>query len=183
MPRWLSPVAALVAATVVFCPAPTHAQAPLRFLGFTPGASWAATESALATHQGRWRCSTSQVDRRFTECRGQLAPAGEPALQLTASLVRDSLAILLLTAQASDTTVARWTEALTQAYGAATVRSEHGVTARQWIRARRMIRVTSRREGGRQMVSVSLVDGVRLDALNATSSPPASSLGRASPPS
>lgn len=105
-------------------------------------------------------------------------------MEVTASLVHDSLAILLLTAEASDTVLTRWAEGLREAYGVAAIRREHGVIARQWVRARRMIRVTSRREGSRHVVSVSLVDGVLLDALDATSSLPASSSsGRASPPS
>jgi len=176
-------VAASVAATIVWCTATAHAQAPLGFLGFTPGSTRSATESVLSRQQGSWHCAGSTVDPRFTECRGRIAPSGVPSFQLTGSLVRDSLAILLLATEASDAVLRGWLEELAGTYGPAAVRGEHGITTRQWVRARRMIRVTSRRQGGRQMVSVSLVDGVLLDALDAISSPPASSSGRASPPS
>lgn len=175
-------VAALVAATTVFGPSRSWGQDQLAFLTLTPGASRTALEATLEGWSGQWHCAVSLVDDRFTECRGSVTPAGEPRFDLTASLVHDSLAVLLLATTASAADLTRWVTALTGAYGPPALRNQQGLVTRQWVRARRMIRVTSRMTAGNQAVSVSLVDGVLLDGLGATSSGPVSSSRPASSP-
>jgi hypothetical protein len=105
------------------------------------------------------------MDARFSECQGRVAPEGEPALALIASLVRDSVAVLLLSGPVSEADLQRWQAELDRRIGPATTRQSQGQTIRQWIRSRRMIRITARTEGGARVASVSLVDGVLLDGL------------------
>ncbi len=157
-------MAACLAATVV-SPAPTDAQGPIEFLGFRPGASRAVTEQAVRGAQGQWSCRGSRVDPRFTECHGRIAPPGEPALSLTASLVRDTVAVLLLLGPVADHDLLRWRAALDDRIGPAAGRQSQGQTLWQWVRARRMIRITAQAGDGTRLTSVSLVDGVLLDGL------------------
>ncbi|HEX9167083.1 MAG TPA: hypothetical protein VF862_14315, partial [Gemmatimonadales bacterium] len=157
-------VAALLAATIV-SPSRAEAQEPLEVLGFRPGASHAAAEAAVRSQRGRWNCRQSAVDPRFTECLGSIAPAGEPALDLIASLVRDSVAVLLLSGTVTDVDLRRWRARLDARIGPATERHSQGQVVWQWVRSGRMIRITSRAEGGTQRASVSLVDGWLLDGL------------------
>jgi hypothetical protein len=160
----LPTVAALLAATVVLSP-PARAQTPLAFLGLEPGQPRPAVTATVQHHQGEWNCRRSTMDARFTECRGRLAPAGEPRLDLIASLVRDSVAVLLLSGTVAENDLRRWRTALEAEVGPAAVRQVQGQTVWQWVRARKMIRITSRAERGTRTVSVSLVDGVLLDGL------------------
>jgi len=157
-------VAALLAATVV-SPSRTDAQEQLDVLGFRPGATHAAAEAAVRNQRGRWSCRQSAVDPRFTECLGSIAPVGEPPLDLTASLVHDSVAVLLLSGTVADADLRRWRAHLDARIGPATERHAQGQTVWQWVRAGRMIRITSRAEGGTQRASISLVDGRLLDGL------------------
>lgn len=157
-------MAALLAATVVFPPR-APAQEPVEFLGFRPGASQASTGQVVRSQGGRWSCRRSTMDARFSECQGRVAPEGEPALVLIASLVRDSVAVLLLSGTVRETDLQRWQAELDRRIGPATTRQSQGQTIRQWIRSRRMIRITARTEGGTRVASVSLVDGVLLDGL------------------
>lgn len=105
------------------------------------------------------------MDPRFTECLGRIAPPGEPVLSLTASLVHDTVAILLLSGPVADSDLPRWRAALDDRIGPAAVRQSQGQTVWQWVRARRMVRITVQAGSGTRMASVSLVDGVLLDGL------------------
>lgn len=105
------------------------------------------------------------MDPRFTECLGRIAPPGEPALNLTASLVDDTVAVLLLSGPVANRDLQRWRAALDDRIGPATVRQSQGQTLWQWVRARRMVRITAQAGDGTRLTSVSLVDGVLLDGL------------------
>ena len=157
-------MAACLAATVVSSP-PARAQEPIDFLGFRPGGSRAATEQAVRRARGEWSCRGSTVDPRFTECLGRIAPPGEPPLTLTASLIHDTVAVLLLSGPVAERDLQRWRNALDERIGPATVRRSQGQTVWQWVRARRMVRITTHAGGGTLMASVSLVDGPLLDGL------------------
>jgi hypothetical protein len=159
-------VAAFLAATIVF-PAGLTAQAPLQFLGFRPGVPREVLEQVVRGHGGPWACRRSTVDTRFTECQGRITPPGEPDLSLIASLVHDSVAVVLLSGAVAESDLRRWRADLDDRIGPATVRQSQGQTTWQWIRARRMIRITTRLDGGARVASVSLVDGVLLDGLEA----------------
>jgi len=157
-------VAACLAATVI-SPSPAEVQEQIDFLGFRPGASRVVTEQTVRGAKGHWSCRRSTVDPRFTECLGSIAPPGEPALSLTASLVHDTVAVLLLSGPVADGDRQRWRADLDDRIGPATVRQSQGQTIWQWVRARRMVRITAQAGAGTRMTSVSLVDGVLLDGL------------------
>jgi hypothetical protein len=93
-------------------------------------------------------------------------PEGEPALTVTGSLVDGSAAVLLLAAPVDEARLRRWVTDLSTRYGEVSPRARHGQLTWQWVRQRRMIRLTTRTEGETRMVSVSLVDGPLLDGLN-----------------
>jgi hypothetical protein len=81
-------------------------------------------------------------------------------------MVRGAMAVMLLSAPITDADLQRWLDRLASRYGPAAARAAHGQQTRQWIRRNTMLRVTSRREAGRMVASVSLVDGALLDGLN-----------------
>lgn len=156
-------VAALVAATVVF---PTVlAGQTLSFLGIAPGAPRVTAEVWLRRHHGEWSCARSTVDSRFSECRGRIAPEQTPALTITASLIGDSVGVLLLSGPVPETQLLRWRADLEAAFGPARTTAERDPTTWQWIRNRRMLRIAWRPGASGPTASVSLVDGRLLDGL------------------
>ena len=137
----------------------------LEFMGFRPGMSAADLEARIESLGGKWSCSTSRVDSRFSECRGHVNPDGAGEFNLTGSLVGGTTAVLLIAAEVDDVELNRWVEDLSAQYGRVTARLANTQAMWQWVRERRMIRVTTRIEGGNRVVSVSLVDGIVLDNL------------------
>ena len=126
----------------------------------------AEVETAVSLLDGRWRCTESRVDDRFTECRGSIrTPAGTP-MSVTGSLISGTAAILLLSAPAPDAEISQWLADLSARYGQVSPRLAQGQETWQWVRRRQMIRLTTRMEQGRRFVSVSLVDGPLLDGLD-----------------
>lgn len=161
------PRAALfVGVMLLGAPCAVHAQesSPIEFLGFRPGSSRAEAEAHLATVAGSWRCNRSH-DPRITDCRGTM-PSAAGILSLTASHVDGRLAILLLAGPVDREAIAVWRERLQTVYGSVAPRTDHGQETWQWIRRRQMLRLTTRLEAGRRVVSVSLIDGPLLDGLN-----------------
>lgn len=158
-------MAALLAAPAVLF-AQSAAAGPLEFLGFRPGASRAELEDGLAAVRGAWRCSASRVDRRFTECRGTLEDPGGGTIAITASLVRDSAAILLLRATTDSTGASHLARDLSARFGRVSPRMDRGGQMTwQWVRQGRMLRLSTRPESGAITASLSLVDGRILDGL------------------
>lgn len=87
-------------------------------------------------------------------------------LSVTASMVRDALGVMLLSAPVGDADLRRWLGGFAARYGAVMPRASNGQETWQWVRRNTMLRVTTRREAGRRVASVSLVDGTLLDGLN-----------------
>lgn len=85
---------------------------------------------------------------------------------MTGSLISGAAAILLLTAPAPDAEVSQWIAELSARYGQVEPHRAQGQETWQWVRRRQMIRLTTRLEQGRRVVSVSLVDGPLLDGLD-----------------
>ena len=138
---------------------------PLEFLGFRPGSPRAEVERVLSLQDGSWRCAASTVDPRFAECRGALVTAAGSRLTVIASLIGGQAAILLLSAPIPEAEASQWIADLGRRFGAVEPRRTQGLDTWQWVRQRRMIRVTIRRERGVPAISVSLVDGPLLDGL------------------
>jgi hypothetical protein len=85
---------------------------------------------------------------------------------VTGSLISGAAAILLLSAPAPDAEVSQWIADLSARYGQVDPHRAQGQETWQWVRRRQMIRLTTRLEQGRRVVSVSLVDGPLLDGLD-----------------
>jgi hypothetical protein len=113
------------------------------------------------------------VDPRIAECWGEIRTPGDGPLTLRASLVEGAVAVLLISGPVGDAGVARWRDRLAARYGSVPARREHGQESWQWVRRSRMIRLTTRREDGTRIASVSLVDGPLLDGLGPVPGRPA----------
>ena len=87
-------------------------------------------------------------------------------LTVIASLIGGHAAILLLSAPVPDTEASGWIADLSRRFGAVEPSRSQGLDTWQWVRQRRMIRITIRRERGVATTSVSLVDGPLLDGLD-----------------
>lgn len=145
---------------------PARAQAPpaLGFHGLAPGMPRAALAEAVRGHGGTLRCRTTP-EPRLEACSAALRlPAGEAAT-LTASLVDGHLGVALVAARLEPAEVGRWHADLVDRFGDVPVERRAGQERFQWIRDRRMLRLTVRREGGGLTASVSVVDGRLLDDL------------------
>jgi hypothetical protein len=138
---------------------------PLDFMGFNPGDTRREVESLLSSRGGEWRCASSRVDGRFSECRGTIQPDGMGELNVIGSIINGTTAVLLIEGTVDDVELTRWVDELTSRFGNVSARLANGQAMWQWTRQRHMIRVTTRIEQGVRIVSVSLVDGPVLDAL------------------
>ncbi|MBM4187132.1 MAG: hypothetical protein FJ206_07450 [Gemmatimonadetes bacterium] len=122
----------------------------------------------MAKLGGRLSCRASSVDRRFAECGATLtaAPDGR-RWELLASMVDGTGAVLLLKTSVEAPDVAAMRAQLTTDLGRPNYRKQGEQQSFEWIRSGRMLRLTSRPERGKTVVSVSLVEGSVLDALDA----------------
>jgi hypothetical protein len=162
---------ALAAAALLAAPTFASAQngnpepTALDFHGFRAGARLEGISARVTRGGGRLRCNRAKADRRITECRASLNRAelgGHTDLWVSAI---DSVAsVLTLSGPADAERLAQWRRTLEQQYGAVETRSEAQQSMMQWVRQGRMLRLTWRTDGARQMASVSLVDGGVLDA-------------------
>lgn len=157
-------LALLLAAGGVF-PHATHAQDPaLEFLGLRPGMPREAFASAVEDLGGQVRCQPT-AERRMQACSGTIPDPAAGALRVTASLVDEHLGVALVAASLPAGRISDWHAELSGRYGDVAARRSPGQESFQWIRDRRMIRLTVRRETGGLVASVSLVDGRLLDSL------------------
>jgi hypothetical protein len=157
--------APLIVALVATSTLSAQRKPALEFMGFRPGMSAADLEARIGALGGKWSCNTSRVDSRFSECRGHVNPDGGGEFKLTGSLVGGTSAVLLITGDIDDVELSRWVDDLSNHYGQVAARLANTQAMWQWVRERRMIRVTTRIERGTRVVSVSLVDGIVLDNL------------------
>jgi len=157
--------APLILALVATSTVSAQSKAALEFMGFRPGMAQADIAARVSALGGKWSCTTSKVDSRFSECRGSINPNGEGEYKLTGSLVSGTSAVLLIVGDVEDPELRGWVEDLSSRYGQVSARLANTQAMWQWVRERRMIRVTTRIEGGTRVVSVSLVDGIILDNL------------------
>ncbi len=122
---------------------------------------------ALATSAGgSLRCKAT-TDPRLRECTGTLPfPRVIPHFKLLISSVRDTAAVIVLTANVTVSDTREWARALTQDFGAPIHKTDHRVSESwQWIRKGQMLRLIQRRAGGVLETAVTLTDGPLLDAL------------------
>jgi hypothetical protein len=162
LPIWLA-----VAGTIAS--AATPQSPPLGLLGLAPGLVQSDLQERVAKLGGKMSCRTSTVDRRFAECTAMLsgAPDGR-RWELLASLIDGTSAVILLKTGVSEREVEQLKSSLTTELGRPNYRKQGEQQSFEWIRAGRMMRLTSRPERGRVQLSVSLVEGSVLDALDAS---------------
>lgn len=140
------------------------APAALEFLGLRPGMPQAAFADAVDALGGTVRCQPTS-EPRMQSCSGRIPDPDSEALRLTASLVDGHVGVAMVAAPLAAERIGDWHDQLTRRYGDAPPRRSPGQESFQWIRDRRMIRLTVRRETGGLVASVSLVDGRLLDSL------------------
>ncbi|HKP30638.1 MAG TPA: hypothetical protein VJU15_14600 [Gemmatimonadales bacterium] len=146
-------------------PLTAQSSAALEFMGFRPGMSSADVQARVSALGGKWSCSLSKVDSRFSECRATINADAGGQFQLIGSVVGGTTAILLISGEVEDSALTRWVDDLSAKYGKVTARLANTQAMWQWVRARRMIRITTRIERSNRVASVSLVDGITLDSL------------------
>lgn len=168
--RWRSGaflLGAILAATTLAAQVPD--QAGFEFLGFRPGMSRFALDSAVhRAGADSLRCTLSRSDPSLAECRASLpnADAGR-TVDLWLSTMGDSAGILTLAAVLTRSRLDRWREFLVARYGDAPVRVRGPMLMLQWISDRRMLRLTWRVKGRGFDTSVSLIDGRIVDGWGA----------------
>ena len=137
----------------------------LEFMGFRPGMSSADVQARVSALGGKWSCGKSKVDSRFSECRGTINAEGGGQFQLIGSVVAGTTAVLLISGEVNDSALTHWVDDLSAKYGKVTARLANTQAMWQWVKQRRMIRITTRIERSTRIASVSLVDGITLDSL------------------
>jgi hypothetical protein len=138
-------------------------------LDLAPGTGQSELQEQVAKLGGRLGCKASTVDRRFTECAATLTQTPDRRRwDLLATMVDGiSGVILLKTTLASSKELEAIRTGLTSSLGRPNYRKQASQTSFEWVRAGRMMRLTSRTERGQLQLSVSLVEGQVLDGLNA----------------
>ncbi|MGH7559567.1 MAG: hypothetical protein ACRENB_00960 [Gemmatimonadales bacterium] len=138
---------------------------PLEFRSLRVGLPVSELRGVVRTLGGSLACRPSR-DARIGECTGSLRfqPRG-PRFSLIVAAVRDSAAVVILTAPVPPDSVAAWVEAIEPFQGRVEPRSRGPQRTWQWVRRRQMLRVIQRRENGRHVATVTLTDGPLLDGL------------------
>jgi hypothetical protein len=138
----------------------------LEFHGFRAGATLGELRSTLATlGAGRLRCDRAKADPRVSECRATITNVelGE-RVSLWISAVDSVASVITLSSTVAADQLDRWRRAIERRYGAVNATVQGSQWMMQWVRQRRMLRLTWRIEHGQKVASVSLVDGRVLDA-------------------
>jgi hypothetical protein len=141
----------------------------LEFLGFHAGASLGDVEAHVRRLDGgRLRCDRAKADRRVLECRALLTAEslGGP-VELWLSAIDSVTGVLTLSGDVAPEQFDDWRATLERRYGRVGARVQGPQWMMQWVRQRRMIRLTWRVQQGERVASVSLVDGRVLDGWQA----------------
>ncbi len=149
-------------------PAAQSPAPPLEMLGLAPGIPQSELQDRVAKLGSRLSCKVSTVDRRFAECTATIDQVAERhRWELRASLVDTTSAVILLKTSVTAKELDTIRNGLAQSLGRPNYRKQGSQTSYEWVRAGRMMRLTSRTDRDGLQLSVSLVDGGVLDALNA----------------
>jgi hypothetical protein len=168
----VTPLLAASLVLVLFFPAPASGTTPqdtsaLHFRGFRAGARLAELDTLLRRQGGRLRCDRSKRDPQVSECRGTVRDSASGPLHVWVSAMDSSAGVITLSAALDSGALGTWRRDLERRYGRVAVRTQGGQSMLQWVRRRRMLRLTWRSERGELTASVSLVDGRVLDAWGA----------------
>jgi hypothetical protein len=122
---------------------------------------------AVAISAGGSLACKATTDPRLRECTGVVPLLkGIPPFQLLISSVRDTAAVIVLTASVKERDTREWARTLTRDFGT----PNHKGTDRrseswQWIRKGQMLRLIQHQAAGILETAVTLTDGPLLDAL------------------
>lgn len=166
----LAPALALALLTLATSAAASTIPAPqdtsaLQFHGFRAGARLGELDSLIRRLDGgRLRCDRAKRDRRVSECRGTVRDSAMGgAVQVWVSAIDSVAGVITLSAPVDDATLDRWRKLIESRYGRVSAKAQGSQRMMQWVRRRRMLRLTWRTDRGERTASVSLVDGRVLD--------------------
>jgi len=122
---------------------------------------------ALAISAGGSLTCKATTDPRLRECTGVVPLLkGIPRFQLLISSVRDTAAVIVLTASVKERDTREWARALTRDFGTPNHKgNDRGSETWQWIRKGQMLRLIQHQSGGVLETAITLTDGPLLDAL------------------
>jgi hypothetical protein len=176
MTRTALPLATLFGLVLLAAPAAASSLRPmpqdttLHFRGVRAGARLDQLDAVLRRQGGRrLRCDSAKRDRRVSECRGTMRDSTVGLVTVWASALDSTAGIITLSAAVDSAALRRWRDDLERRYGRVAPTTQGSQTMLQWVRRRRMVRLTWRAERGELTASVSLVDGRVLDAWPAAS--------------
>jgi hypothetical protein len=139
---------------------------PLGFAGFRAHMPMSEAKALVISAGGSLTCKAT-TDPRLRECTGIMPfPKVVPPFRLLISSVRDTAAVIVLTANIKESDTSEWARALTQDYGTPNHKTNYRVSETwQWIRTGQMLRLIEHQAGGVLETAVTLTDGPLLDAL------------------
>lgn len=160
------PIPALPPAPPAVNAAASRQLPPLAFIGFRAHMPMSEAKSLATSGHGSLTCKAT-TDPRLRECTGQLPfPKLAQPFNLLVSSVRDTAAVIVLTATVRQADVENWVRALTEDFGRPNHTPKPGVSETwEWIRKGQMLRVSERITKGALEAAVTLTDGPLLDAL------------------
>ncbi len=122
---------------------------------------------SLATAAGGTLGCKATTDVRLRECNGSLPfPKATPRFSVLISSVRDTAAVIVLTATVKESDTREWAGTLTREFGTPIHKSKHRSSESwQWVRKGQMLRVILHQAQGMTETAVTLTDGPLLDAL------------------
>jgi len=138
---------------------------PLGFAGFR--AHMPMNEArALANAAGGTLACKATTDPRLRECNGIMPyPKVIPRFNLLISSVRDTAAVIVLTASVRESDTRDWTRDLTRDFGEPDHKTNRVSERWQWVRKGQMLRVIQHKAAGKVETAITLTDGPLLDAL------------------
>jgi hypothetical protein len=139
---------------------------PLAFVGFRAHMPMSEAHALVTSAGGSLTCKAT-TDPRLRECTGNMPfPNVVPPFQLLISSVRDTAAVIVLTANVKERDAQAWANALTQDFGTPNHKTDYRVSESwQWIRKGQMLRLLQHATNGVLETAVTLTDGPLLDAL------------------
>lgn len=147
---------------------PLAAQDPdLEVFGLAPGRPLAALQAQFAKLGAKPACKKSPAEPRLTECTGALSASPDRrSWSLTASVVDDTAGVLMLRTSVDLRSRDGIREDWVARFGRPNLRKRGDQESYEWIRGGRMLRLSSRPEGGRYHLLATLVDGAVLEKLD-----------------
>jgi hypothetical protein len=144
------------------------------FLGFRARMPIGDAKTMVTAAGGHLTCKAT-TDPRLRECNGVMPfSKGVQPFQLLISSVRDTAAVIVLTATVKEAVAGEWQRTLTRDFGTPNHKTDNRMSESwQWVRKGQMLRLIEHKNGGIQETAVTLTDGPLLDALGPPPQTPA----------